>query len=105
MQREALCAELYEFLRTAQGACIAAYRDLRFSTRETHWGILVTLPGSFDAAIRAASPYVLLDGSEYGGTRHSSLVKCAVGRAAFDVDWNAAYDEAEYRHEPFSLSD
>ena len=33
---------------------------------------------------------VLSSGPEFAGVRRSSLVKYAIGRAAFDIDWYAA---------------
>ena len=103
--REALYATLYAFLRAAQGLCISAYRDPRLYTKESGWGVLVPLPSDFVEAIRTAGLDALLDGSEFGGVRRSALVKCAVGRAAFDIDWEAVRDEAEYGHEIFCLYD
>ena len=48
-------------------------------------------------------PYTVLYGSEIDSINRASLVKCTVGRAAFDVDADALADEPGYRQELFCL--
>ena len=84
--REALYAALYVLIRTAQGLCISAYRDLRLYTKEDTWGVLVPLSTDFVEVVRAEGLDALPNGSELTGPVHGALVKCAVGRAAFDID-------------------
>ena len=86
MQREALYIGLYVFIRIVQGMCVDAYRDPRLYTKEASWSVLVPLSGDFVDAAHTAGLDSLLDESEYGGAHRSSLVKCAFGLAAFDVD-------------------
>ena len=62
------------------------YRDSRLYTKEDHWGVLVPLSPEFVGAIRTEGLNAWLAGSEFDSVARDSLVKCAVGRAAFDVD-------------------
>ena len=45
----------------------------------------------------------LLEGSEFDTVHRISLVKYAFERTAFDVDWDAVADEAEYKQKLFYL--
>ena len=47
----------------------------------------------------------LLTSLKFDGAHHGSLVKCAIGRAEFGIDWEAAAAEPEYTQEVFSLYD
>ena len=48
-------------------------------------------------AIRTEGFEALFDGSELESKYRRSLVKCAVGCVAFDVDWDRVADESEYK--------
>ena len=63
------------------------------------------LPRKFVAAIRTVGLDTLLAGSEIDGVNRVSLVKSAIDRAAFDIEWDAATADAEYRHKIFCLYD
>ena len=96
MLRETLYMTLYAFIRATQGMCISAYRDPRLYNKEDHWGILVPLPREFIEAIRTEGLDDLMAGSEFDSVHRGSLVKCAFGRSAFDMYWDAIADEADY---------
>ena len=64
---------------------------------------LVPLPNEFVAAIPTISLDVLLAGSKFDSIHRGSLVRCSIGRADFDIDYDAATAEAEYGHEVFCL--
>ena len=89
--------KLKVFIRAVQGMRIAAYRDPRSYTKEDHWGVLVPLPREFVDAVRTLGLYDLLFCSEFESVHRSSLVKCAIGRAAFDVDMDAVANEVEHQ--------
>ena len=80
-------------------------RDPRLYTKKVDCDILVPFPEELVNAVRFADLDALLDGSEYGGAHLSSLVRCAFGRASFDVNWDAVHDEDKYKHEPLCLYD
>ena len=96
---------LYAFIRAAQGTCIAAYRHPRLYTKGAHWGVLVPLPSEFVAAIRIVGLDAILAGTELNGVHRSSLLKCGIGLATFDIDWDSPSSEVEYKHEAFCLYD
>ena len=77
----------------------------RLYTKEAHWGVLVPLPSEFAAVIRTLGLDTLLAGLEFDGVHRGSLVKCAIGRAALNIDWDNATAEAEHAHEVFFLYD
>ena len=57
----------------------------------------------FVATICTLGLDTFLAGSEFGGVHRGSLVECAIGGAAFDIDWDIAAAEAEYGHKVFCL--
>ena len=63
------------------------------------------LPSDLVEAIRAEGLDALLDESEFAGAHRGALVKCAIGRAAFDIDWDSVREEVEFGHEVFCLYD
>ena len=63
--------------------------------KEASWGILVPMPEGFVGAIRTVGIDTLLQGSESGGACLCPLVKCAVGRAALNTDWDKVPEEVE----------
>ena len=91
--REVLYSNLYAFICADQGRCIEAYRDLRLYTKEEHWGILVPFPREFIYIECTEGLDAFLDGSKFDKVRLSSLVKSAVGRTAFDIDWDIVANE------------
>ena len=80
-------------------------RDPRLYAKKDHLGVLVPLPREFVNTVRTFGLDDLLPGSEYESVYRSSLVKCDIGRAAFDVDWDAITDEAEHEQKLFYLYD
>ena len=66
---------------------------------------MVLLPCDVVDPIREDDLDALLDGSEFSGTHHSSLVKCTVGLAVFDINWYGVRDEAECKHGLFCFYD
>ena len=96
---------LYAFIRVAQGMCIAAYLDSRLYTKEDHWGFLVPLQREVVDAVSMLGLVYFLSSSEFEDVHRSSLVRSAIGCAAFAVDWDAVADEAEHQQELFCLYD
>ena len=82
----ALYKNLHAFILAVQGMCIAAYRDPRLYNKEDHWGVLVSLPRKLIEAAHTVGLDDLLAGSELDNAHIGSLVRYAVGLAAFDGD-------------------
>ena len=77
---------LYAFTRAIQGMRIALCRDPRLYKKGDHLGALVPQLHEFVDAVRTFSLDDYLAGSEFESVHHYSMVKYAIGRAAFDVD-------------------
>ena len=88
MLREAIYVTLDAFVCTAHGLCISTCRDYRIYTKEDTWDVIVPLPTDFVEEILTEGLDALPNGSELTGPVHDALVKCAVGQAAFDMDWD-----------------